>query len=330
MVHRPPRSDDSPTNPGSDAPARPSVTGRCRRLDRRAGPPGRGAIEAAEVDRAASRTYWEAEADAYQAEHGAFLAGAGVRVVDSADEMGATDYADGLGALGAGFVWGPEGLDEAEAGLLGPVDLLGGQLVLEVGCGAAQCSRWLADRGAHAVGLDIATAQLRHARGAVPVVAGTGVALPFRDHAFDAAFSSYGAVQFVADLDVLFAEVARVLRPGGRWVFSATHPIRWAFPDEPGAEGLSASGSYFDRSPYVEVDVPGGPAVYAEFHRTIGDYVSALRLAGFSIDTDRRARVAGVERAELGRLEPTAWTTSARHPDHRVPGRWCERCSRFD
>ena len=44
-------------------------------------------------------------------------------------------------------------------------------------------------------------------------------------------------------------------------------------------------GSYFDRSPYVEVDTPGGPAVYAEFHRTIGDYVSALRRAGFSIDT---------------------------------------------
>ena len=233
---------------------------------------------------AASRAYWEAEADAYQAEHGAFLAGAGVRVVDSADEVGAIDYADGLEAPGAGFVWGPEGLDEAEAGLLGTVDLLGGQLVLEVGCGAAQCSRWLAAQGARSVGLDIALAQLRHAGAEVPVVAGSGVALPFRDHVFDSAFASYGAVQFVADLDALLAEVARVLRPGGRWVFSATHPIRWAFPDEPGPEGLSVSGSYFDRSPYVEVDTPGGPAVYAEFHRTIGDYVGALRRAGFSVD----------------------------------------------
>ena len=234
---------------------------------------------------AASRAYWEAEADEYQAEHGAFLAGAGARVVDSANDLGGIDQPDGLGTSGAGFVWGPEGLSEAEAGLLGPVEQLGGQLVLEVGCGAAQCSRWLAARGARSVGLDIALAQLRHAGGSVPVVAGSGVALPFRDHVFDSAFASYGAVQFVADLDALFAEVARVLRPGGRWVFSATHPIRWAFPDEPGPEGLSVSGSYFDRSPYVEVDEPGGPAVYAEFHRTTGDYVSALRRAGFSIDT---------------------------------------------
>ena len=96
------------------------------------------------------------------------------------------------------------------------------------------------------------------------------------------------------------------------------------------AEGLSVSGSYFDRSPYVEVDVPGGPAVYAEFHRTIGDYVSALRRAGFSIDTVVEPEWPEWNEQTLGRLEPAAWTTSARHPDHRVPGRWCERCSRFD
>ncbi len=74
-----------------------------------------------------------------------------------------------------------------------------------------------------------------------------------------------------------------MLRPGGRWVFSVTHPVRWAFPDEPGSEGLRASGSYFDRTPYVERDA-SWTATYAEFHRTIGDYVAALVAAGFSID----------------------------------------------
>ncbi len=39
-------------------------------------------------------------------------------------------------------------------------------------------------------------------------------------------------------------EVRRVLRPGGRFVFSATHPIRWAFPDEPGPRGWTAPASY--------------------------------------------------------------------------------------
>ncbi len=254
------------------------------------------------MDRA-SRTYWEAEADAYQAEHGAFLAGPAALVVDAVDPIERTD--DHTSA----FVWGPEGLTEAEAGLLGPVDALTGRRVLEVGCGAAQCSRWLAARGVHAVGIDIAVAQLRHAtptghkdpapptdsaappsrsrrgvvHGRLDVVAASATALPFGAGSFDAAFASYGAIQFVGDLPRLLAEVRRVLRPGGRWVFSVTHPIRWAFPDDPGPAGLSASGSYFDRTPYVERDGAGN-AVYAEFHRTIADYVAALVGAGFAID----------------------------------------------
>jgi SAM-dependent methyltransferase len=181
-------------------------------------------------------------------------------------------------------VWGPEGLTEEVAGLLGPVEGLAGQRVLEIGCGAAQCSRWLAGRGARAVGVDISVAQLRHAGGTVPVAAGTAIELPFRDGQFATAFAAYGAVQFVADLDALLAEVARVLRPGGRWVFSVTHPIRWAFPDEPGPEGLTATRSYFDRSPYVERETAGGPVCYAEFHRTLGDYVAALAAARFTIE----------------------------------------------
>ena len=62
---------------------------------------------------------------------------------------------------------------------------------------------------------------------------------------------------FVADSAGVMREVARVLRPGGRFVFSTTHPMRWAFPDDPGPQGLVASSSYFDRTPYVEEDDTG-------------------------------------------------------------------------
>ncbi len=226
--------------------------------------PQRRSIDTVEAERAA-RSHWETQAHAYQAEHGRFL-GEGT-------------------PSGPGFVWGPEGWTESEAQLLGPTEALADRLVLELGCGAAQCSRWLADRKVRAVGVDIATAQLRQAEGEVPLVAASATALPLRDQCVDAVFSSYGAVQFVADLVALFAEVARVLRPGGRWVFSVTHPIRWAFPDEPGPGGLTATGSYFDRDPYVERAHPGGPVTYAEFHRTLGEYVAALRAAGFVIET---------------------------------------------
>src|SRR6478609_5616527 len=155
---------------------------------------------------------WDRYADEYQATHGEFLG-------DS------------------GFVWGPEGLTEAEAGVLGDV---AGLDVLEVGSGAGQCSRWVRVHGGTSYGLDLSARQLQHSRRideetgiAVPSVLGTATALPFGEGSFDVVFCSFGALQFVADIDVALAETARVLRPGGRFAFSITHPTRWSFPDDP-------------------------------------------------------------------------------------------------
>jgi len=209
----------------------------------------------------ASRAWWDAAAAGYQAEHGAFL-----------------------GAVG--FGWGPEGLREADARLLGEVE---GRSVLEVGCGAGQCSRWLASEGAWPVGVDLAYAQLRESRrldaatgSAVAVAVAEATELPFTDACFDLACSSHGAVPFVADTAALHREVARVLRPGGRWVYSVTHPVRWCFADDPGPSGLVASESYWDRRAYVEQD-DDGVATYVEHHRTLGDHVREVVAAGLRL-----------------------------------------------
>jgi SAM-dependent methyltransferase len=212
---------------------------------------------------AGNRGWWDGEAEAYYVEHGAYLG----------DDR---------------FVWGPEGLDEAEAGLLGPVR---DRDVLEVGCGAAQCARWLARQGARVVATDLSAGMLRRgaaleARPGTPRTAGLVQAdarvLPFADGCFDIACSAYGALPFVADGEAVMREVARVLRPGGRWVFSVGHPIRWAFPDDPGPAGLTASRSYFDRTPYVEA-AADGTVLYAEHHATLGDRVRQLAAAGFRL-----------------------------------------------
>lgn len=211
---------------------------------------------------AANRRWWDADADDYLAEHGSFL--------------GAAD-----------FVWCPEGLREAEAGLLGPVR---GRRVLEVGCGSAPCARWLAAQGAWVVGLDLSAGMLRHATDAardtglsVPLVQADAGRLPFADASFDLACSAFGAVPFVADSAMVMREVARILRPGGRWVFAVTHPLRWIFPDDPGEAGLTVAQSYFDRTPYVEVDALGNPT-YVEHHRTLGDRIREIVAAGLQVE----------------------------------------------
>ena len=219
---------------------------------------------AADETATANRRWWDANADAYQAEHGEFL---------GLDE--------------ARFIWGPEGLDEASAQLLGPTAELSGRRVLEVGCGAAQCARWLAAQGATTVAFDLSAGQLAHAKPKI-ATAGTVVrlfqadaqAIPLADATIDLACSAYGALPFVADSAAVLREVFRVLRPGGRFVFSVTHPIRWVLPDDPGRAGLTISSSYFDRTPYVESDADGLPT-YVEHHRTLGDRVREIVSAGF-------------------------------------------------
>jgi SAM-dependent methyltransferase len=212
----------------------------------------------------ANRTWWDLEADGYYAEHGSFL--------------GDDD-----------FVWGPEGLREADAGLLGEVR---GAKLLEIGAGAAQCSRYAARRGARVVATDISGGMLRHgadlnrhftaATGlTVPLVQCNATSLPFADCSFDTVFTSYGAVPFVADSAALMTQAARVLRPGGRFVFSTTHPIRWTLPDDPGQPGLTVSSSYFDRTPYVEQET--GVTTYVEHHRTLGDRVREITAAGLRL-----------------------------------------------
>jgi SAM-dependent methyltransferase len=227
---------------------------------------GYGEVDQDEAVRA-SRGWWDSQADDYQAEHGEFL-----------------------GAEAGDFVWCPEGLRESDAQLLGPTAELAGRTVLEVGAGAAQCSRWLATVGARPVAIDLSAGQLHHARRQglasgvqVPLAQADATRLPIRTASVEIACSAFGAVPFVADSEALHREVARVLRPGGRWVFSVNHPMRWCFRDDPGPEGLVVERSYFDRRSYLELGESLRP-VYVEQHRTMGDRVRELVATGFVVE----------------------------------------------
>jgi ubiquinone/menaquinone biosynthesis C-methylase UbiE len=137
--------------------------------------------------------------------------------------------------------------------------------------------------GAHVTGVDFSSAQLNHARDLARshkvdarfLEANVQDLSPLDDTSFDIAFSAY-AFGFVEDIRSAFAEIARVLRPGGLFAFSWMSPL-YAITEE---RGLLVTRSYFDRSPIVATETDG---TEVDFHRTYGDWHRALTDAAFLV-----------------------------------------------
>ena len=102
-----------------------------------------------------------------------------------------------------------------------------GDVVLDLAAGTATSSQPFRDRGAYVVPCDFSLGMLRVGRARqpeLPLTAGDALHLPFADAVFDAATMSFG-LRNVADVDRALAELARVVKPGGRLVVCEfSHP----------------------------------------------------------------------------------------------------------
>ncbi len=90
-----------------------------------------------------------------------------------------------------------------------------GSAVLDLGCGTGDLCLDLTAARYQAVGVDVSMGMLTHARTAAPLVQADALLLPLAGASFDAAVSGFTLRNFVA-LSPVFAELARVIRPGGR------------------------------------------------------------------------------------------------------------------
>jgi SAM-dependent methyltransferase len=182
--------------------------------------------------------------------------------------------------------WGIWSISESQVGFL-PEDVSGLD-VIELGCGTAYVSAWLARRGAKPVGIDNSPKQLETARALqarhgleFPLLLGNAEAVPLPDASFDLAVSEYGAALW-ADPYKWIPEAARLQRPGGRLAFLTNSTLLMLFlPD------LEADGPATDRlvRPYFGMhrnEWPDSEGV--EFHLPHGDWVRLLRANGFEID----------------------------------------------
>jgi SAM-dependent methyltransferase len=195
--------------------------------------------------------------------------------------------------------WGIFGISEEFVQLL--PDDLPGKTTLELGCGTAYVSAWLARRGAIPVGVDPSPSQLEIARQfqaefglPFPLVRAAGEHVPFADASFDLVISEYGAAIW-ADPYAWIPEASRVLRSGGDLVFLGNSTLLMlCVPDEdetPATAELRRPQFGMHRFEW-----PDDPTI--EFHLGHGDWIRLLRQNGFEV-------------LDLVELQPEAGATSS-------------------
>ena len=184
----------------------------------------------------------------------------------------------------SGFTEGADPEYEEQILPLAAAELAGFNRVLDVGCGDGQISRLAARMGStNVVGIDPTWNQVAVAaeRAGGPAFARAGAAdLPFADGTFDAVVACL-VFEHIRDVDSAIAEVARVLRPGGRFAFFLNHPLLQT-PNSGWIDDqvLDPPEQYWRIGPYLIEDetieqVEKG--VFIPFiHRPLSRYINAL------------------------------------------------------
>ena len=158
---------------------------------------------------------------------------------------------------------------------------------IELGCGTAYISAWLARHGASVVGIDNSAAKLATARRlqrehglALTLIHGNAEQIPYPDASFDLAISEYGACLW-ADPYRWVPAAARILRPGGELIFLVNSALlTLCMPEE---DGLAASDQLLRPAfGMYRIEWPGDTGV--EFHLSHGDWLRLLRRSGFEIE----------------------------------------------
>jgi SAM-dependent methyltransferase len=179
-------------------------------------------------------------------------------------------------------VWGIWRLPEAELRALPDVD---GKDVIELGCGTAYWSAWLARRGARVVGVDSSGMQLETARALqrehgleFPLLHENAESVPLPEASFDLAFSEYGASLW-CDPYRWVPEAARLLRPGGHLVFLKNGTLLTLCvrdDDSPATDRLQRDYFGLHRLEWQDTGT-------VEFALPIGEWLRLFRANGFEL-----------------------------------------------
>jgi ubiquinone/menaquinone biosynthesis C-methylase UbiE len=163
---------------------------------------------------------------------------------------------------------------------LGP----GSDVCLDLGCGTGAHAAGLQALGWKVVGIDLSPGQLRHARRRLPVLVADVSSLPFPARAVDVVVATLIHTD-VENWSETSREVARVLRPGGRFVYVGVHPcFVGPFAERADSEvrihpGYTRAGLTFE-GPGIGDGIRPRVGVW---HRPLAEVINAVVQAGLSL-----------------------------------------------
>ena len=181
--------------------------------------------------------------------------------------------------------WGMWAIPESQVGMF--PDDVAGRDAIELGCGTAYVSAWLARAGARPVGIDNSARQLATARALqrehgvdFPLIHASAETTGLPDAGFDLAISEYGA-SIWCDPYVWIPEAARLLRPGGCLAFLVNSPLLMMCVAD---LAVDPAGTQLRRDQFGMHRFEWDDDDSVEFHLPHGELIRLLRDCGFVIE----------------------------------------------
>lgn len=169
-----------------------------------------------------------------------------------------------------------------------------GEHVLDLACGQGFFAREFAKTGAKVIGVDISPELIDQAKqhgGGVAYLVAPASKLAFaRDAEFDVVVCVL-ALQNIEDLAAVYREVARVLKPGGRFLMVLNHPAfrvlkrsSWGWDEEAGVQYRRLDGYLSSAKILVDMHPGKGKSAHTiSYHRSLQDFFKLLTTAGFAV-----------------------------------------------
>ncbi len=172
--------------------------------------------------------------------------------------------------------------DKSNAAFYNQIDFdLSGKKLLDIGCGDGTDLACFAKKNAVIYGLDPSAEFINKAKVNNPTgifVEAKGEAIPFENNIFDIVTSKW-ALQTSPDVKQILMEVARVLKPGGIFLFLSKHPwMQWMEKVRDYGHGTD----YYEQK-VVTSNIFNGKIVLKEPSHTIGNYFNQDFYSNFEV-----------------------------------------------